>query len=266
MLAPKVAQLRTLGLCYEALSRIESRTVAMAAACEGPGGATAVATAAPSALAEARGYVADFIVRQRELLAAQAEKQLASDDDYHNNPDVFVHDVESDETNDMPAAAGSADRAQRRGVGISPSPDRPAIAGFLHAKRVPGIKTKPWSRWYFAVHDCALLLWHPAAQDWAVFCGLTGAVCKEASVGDRVNTFTVSFPRLKHLKLSLQAESRKDVEQWISTVTTASRDLSGSLGVHSQPKGHRAAPVFYSADVSCRAFLALSLTRIVSDS
>jgi hypothetical protein len=254
LLAPKVAQLRALGPCFSALSRINGRATAIASACDGANGAAAVVASAPSALAEARAYVTEFLPRQRTLMQALAENQLAADDDYHTNPDVFVSDASFTEGEGAARAAGgagSADVGRRRGgeASGSSSPDRASIAGFLHAKRVPGIKSKPWSRWYFAVHDSALLLWHPVAQDWAVFCGLTGAVCKEAPVGDRVNTFTVSFPRLKHLKLNLQAESRKDVELWLSAVTAASRDLSGSLGIHSQPKGHRPPPVFYSADV-----------------
>jgi hypothetical protein len=108
---------------------------------------------------------------------------------------------------------------------------------------------------FFAIHDHALLLWHPEVEDWAVFCGLTGAASKEVAASDRSNTFQVTFPKLKHLKLKLQGESRKEVAEWMGAISTASRKLSGALGVHSAPKDGKVAPVYVTSQHPSRVLI-----------
>lgn len=174
---------------------------------------------------------------------------------YHDNPDLYV----SDQNEPIP----------KPGTAHGPADTTPDMSGFLHAKKLPGLKAKAWSRWcvvqrphqsayvcsligvgrFFAIHDHALLLWHPDVEDWAVFCGLTGAACRDLAISDRSNTFQITFPKLKHLKLKLQGESRKDVSDWMSAISSVSRKLSGTLGVHSAPKDGHTAPV-YDLDVS----------------
>ncbi len=100
------------------------------------------------------------------------------------------------------------------------------IEGYLNI-RVGTVK-KAWRRCFFSVESGVLLLVDRDSE--RIIMQLRDAKAMPAPIGDRRNTFVVQSQLARKQKIALQAESEREMQDWVQVITAASREPRIAVG------------------------------------